>query len=288
MGPQAHLLPGGDRLHLQHGPIDLVIGADGQRSRAFEAAHARFGTVLAELVAELPRLREPLNDKSAKPHGIIAARMHAAVAPFVSIGHLTRMAAVAGAVADEVLHAMVDAARLERAYVNNGGDIALHLAEGQVFRMAISDHTGRVLGQIALTRGDGIAGIATSGRHGRSHSLGIADSATVLARSAAAADAAATLIANAVDLPGHPGVNRCPAHMLDDNTDLGAQPVVTHCAPLSHADCRTALQSGLARAASFKKDRRIEAAALFLQNHSAVTGRTLSALQLQPKEAEHA
>jgi ApbE superfamily uncharacterized protein (UPF0280 family) len=31
---------------------------------------------------------------------------------------------------------------------------------------------------------------------------------TVLARDAATADAAATLIANAVDLPGHPGVER--------------------------------------------------------------------------------
>ena len=48
-------------------------------------------------------------------------------------------------------------------------------------------------------------GIATSGWRGRSFSLGIADAVTVLAATAAEADAAATMIANAVDLPGHPG-----------------------------------------------------------------------------------
>ena len=50
-------------------------------------------------------------------------------------------------------------------------------------------------------------GVATSGWRGRSFSLGIADAVTVLARTGAAADAAATIIANAVDLPGHPAVD---------------------------------------------------------------------------------
>ena len=50
-------------------------------------------------------------------------------------------------------------------------------------------------------------GIATSGWRGRSFSLGIADAVTVLAATAAEADAAATVIANAVDLPGHPAID---------------------------------------------------------------------------------
>ena len=55
--------------------------------------------------------------------------MHAAVAPFAEESFITPMAAVAGAVADEILQAMRRAAPLARAYVNNGGDIALHLAD---------------------------------------------------------------------------------------------------------------------------------------------------------------
>ena len=33
MTPVAAILPCGTRLHLQHGPIDLVIGADGAKSQ---------------------------------------------------------------------------------------------------------------------------------------------------------------------------------------------------------------------------------------------------------------
>ena len=66
-------------------------------------------------------------------------------------------------------------------------------------------------------------GVATSGRHGRSFSLGIADAVTVLARTASQADAAATIIANAVDLPGHPAIVRCPACDLQPDSDLGAR-----------------------------------------------------------------
>ena len=59
MGATRARLPGG-RLHFQHGPIDIVIGADGD-PRAVEAAHdaawRRFATILDELVGELPALR---------------------------------------------------------------------------------------------------------------------------------------------------------------------------------------------------------------------------------------
>ena len=41
------------------------------------------------------------------------------------------MAAVAGSVADEVLHAMLAVATLDKAFVNDGGDIALHVAPGE-------------------------------------------------------------------------------------------------------------------------------------------------------------
>lgn len=281
MGPVAKLLPCGTRLHMQHGPIDLIIGADGQRDRAFKAAHTRFTTVLEELVSELPILRNPMSQTSPQPKGHIAHRMHVATAPF-SQGFVTRMAAVAGAVADEVLHAMTDAADLHRAYVNNGGDIALHLGKGAQFSTAMLGHTGQSLGQVTLTEQTPIRGIATSGRHGRSLSLGIADSVTVLAASAASADVAATLIANAVDLPEHAAITRSPANELVDDSDLGRHPVVTDCAPLTAADCHVALHAGKTRALQFQSQNLICAAGLFLQGHVATT----SSQFLEPQRPE--
>lgn len=284
VGPSAHILPDGTRLHLQHGPIDLVIGADGDRQGAFEAAYARFQTVLDRLVRELPALKAPLRTSTRAPCGPVAGRMHAAVMPFAESGYLTRMAAVAGAVADEVLAAMLaGASEVRRAYVNNGGDIAIWLEDGASFRVAMQDGRGASFGDVILTRADKVGGIATSGRHGRSHSLGIADSVTVLARSAAEADVAATLIANAVDLPGHPGITRCAARELDEESDLRDQQIVMGCARLSPADCAAALARGQARAKAMVRAGQIRSAALFLQGQS-VTTTTDGAIRTVPHE----
>jgi len=271
MTPSARLLSG-DRLHLQHGPSDLIIWAEGARETAYKAAVHRFETIIAEIVAELPALREMLSPLTREPQGAVARRMHEACAPFASTGYLTRMAAVAGSVADEVLSAMCRHAEISRAYVNNGGDIAVYLGPGTSFSTAIKGHDGTDLGRLQLNFGDKIGGIATSGRHGRSQSLGVADSVTVLARSAAMADVAATLIANAVDLPGHSAIARRAACELDDTSDLGELPIVTGCDPLSPADCTRALEAGTQRANDFHRQGLTAAAALFLQGHVATSG----------------
>ena len=272
MGPQAALLPDG-RLHLHHGPIDLVIMAEARNAEAtriaFRAARDRFLTVLEEIVSELSLLRKPLANV---PSWDIPRRMHAACAAVAQGDFITPMAAVAGSVADEVLAAMLATTPLTRAYVNNGGDIALHLAPGQTYRAAIAGLDGQLNGQITISAGDGIGGIATSGQGGRSLSLGIATSVTVLARNAATADAAATLIANAVDLPGHPAITRRPAQDIQPDSDLGARPVVTHVAPLTPADIARALASGAARAQKLVAAGPIAAAALVLQGQGVTVG----------------
>ena len=274
----AQLLPG-DRLHLQHGPIDLVIWAEGcgnARDVAYRVAHARFATVLEELVAELPLLREPMRAGAEQPKGETACRMDRAVRPFAEV-FVTRMAAVAGAVADTILAAMCAATPLTRAYVNNGGDIALHLAPGTRFDTAMMDHQGHELGRISIAAGDGIGGIATSARHGRSLSLGIADSVTVLAANAAQADVAATLIANAVDLPRHPAIRRMSALEVTPESDLGDRLVVLGCEHLSEADVAMALSVGIARAREMAAAGRISGAALFLQGQARVLGANMTA-----------
>ena len=262
----AALLSDGRRLHLQHGPIDLIIGADGDRDRAFAAAKARFETVLEDIMSEIGVLRSP--NPSLQTTGSIARLMQAATAPYQPTLFVTPMAAVAGAVAETVLAAIVDNAELDRAYVNNGGDIAIHLTPGQRFKMAMAGYDGQALGQIDIGYADPVRGIATSGRHGRSLSMGIADSVTVLAQTAAAADVAATLIANAVDLPAHPAIRRQPARLRDANSDLGDQLIVTGCDTLTFAETQAALRAGQAQAQRFVAMGQIATACLFLNGQS--------------------
>lgn len=278
-GPQAAFLPDGRRLHLQHGPIDLILDAEGPgRAAALEAASQRFDTVLEELVGELPLLRAPVG---TLPRGAIARRMHAATLPFAP-RFITPMAAVAGAVAEEVLAAMTGAGELTRAYVNNGGDVALHLALGESFTAALA---GGTPGRVVIRAETPIRGIATSGRHGRSHSLGIADSVTVLAGSAAQADAAATMIANAVDLPGSAKVTRVPARSLAPDSDLGDRLVTVDLAPLSASEATLALSRGAGFAETCRARSLIIAAVLSLAGQSLAVGAVQT---LQLKDLSHA
>jgi uncharacterized protein len=187
-------------------------------------------------------------------------------------GLTTPMICVAGAVAEEVLAAMVDATDLTRAYVNNGGDIALHLTEEATFKIAVASPDGENLGTVAISSADPIRGIATSGQRGRSLSLGIADTVTVLARAASIADAAATRLGNAVDLPDHPAIKRAPANSLRDDTDLGTAPVVSHVGMLSQTDVARALERGETAANGMRAAHLIHGAALFLQGQNRTLG----------------
>jgi ApbE superfamily uncharacterized protein (UPF0280 family) len=286
--PQAARLCDG-RLYLQDGPIDLVIEAFGARpavARAYRAAAARMDGLLATLCAELAELRLPAVPELCQLEGPVARRMHAAVAPYARTTFITPMAAVAGAVAETVLQAMLEAAAVERAYVNNGGDIALHLAPGQTFDIGLVDRPDwpSLFAKARIAFGDGIGGIATSGWRGRSFSLGIADAVTVLATRAADADAAVTVIANAVDLPDPAGIHRVPARELQPDSDLGNRLVTRIVPELSATDRCLALDAGLVTAKALLSSRLIRAAALHLQGETRIVG---DAVALLP-EAVHA
>jgi uncharacterized protein len=270
---QISLLADGKRLHLHHGPIDIIAQAFGEPlscRRAYRQAAARFRTILAELVEELPLLRRPMTDDGIPVQGVVAHRMTAAVWPHRKI-FITPMAAVAGAVADEVLAAMVAGCPLARAYVNNGGDIAWHLAPGESLRAGIvaDQDTPAIDATVDLHHGMPVRGAATSGWRGRSCSLGIADAVTVLAGSAAEADAAATLVANAVDCE-HPAISRTPANQLHDDTDLGDRLVTVAVGPLPGALVAQALERGALCAEAMREAGLIFAASLVLQGQSRI------------------
>jgi ApbE superfamily uncharacterized protein (UPF0280 family) len=269
------MLADGRRLHLQDGPIDLIVEAWGSEANlraAYDAARRRFTGLLDTLCEELPELRKAADPVSCRLQGKIARRMHAAVAPYAADHFITPMAAVAGAVAEEVLGAMMDAASLDRAYVNNGGDIALHLGRNEHFAVGLVDRPDRpgLMQTTMIEADDPTRGVATSGRHGRSFSLGIADAVTVLARTAAQADAAATIVANTVDLPGHPAILRRPAHELQPDSDLGAHLVTRDVGDLSHQEIDEALEAGADRARALLARGLIEGAALRLHGKTRI------------------
>jgi ApbE superfamily uncharacterized protein (UPF0280 family) len=324
---QATMLAG-NRLHLNEGPIDLVIWADGAPeavTAAYRAAERRFDGLLAELVAELALLRRPLGD-DAEAHivpgvspthaagallssrncakrnirdpgprahsrplgpgsplrsgrddkqggqlelkGPIARRMAQACWPYRA-QFITPMAAVAGAVAEAVLGSMMAAttptAPLKRAYVNDGGDIALHLAPGASLAIGVVRSLEKAVpeGEVRIDWNSPVRGIATSGWRGRSFSLGIADAVTVLARDAPSADAAATIIANAVNIDD-PAVVRRPARALDPDSDLGDRPVTVEVGVLGGAQIEAALTAGVAMAEHLRSAGLIEGALLAL------------------------
>ncbi|MBZ9706889.1 UPF0280 family protein [Mesorhizobium sp. ESP7-2] len=292
-GPQAHWLQDGKRLHLNHGPIDLIVEAFGEADEcraAYAQAVARFQTILIELVEELPELRLQAFFLAPRAFaGPTARRMEAAVMPLAEC-FITPMAAVAGSVADEMLAALLAGRKLDRAYVNNGGDSALHIGAGRSIGLAVAGTGNGLADRITIRAEDGVRGVATSGWRGRSFSLGIADAVTVLARTGAEADAAATLIANAVDLPGNPAIRRIPARDLSPDSDLGARLVTQGVGTLVPDEVARALDNGLAVAEDFRRRGLVAASALFLGGEARISGSVALGPpnKHEPEEVAHA
>ena len=139
---QSPLMREENRLYLHHGPIDIIAHVDGPeeiRRDLYECAKKRFSTVLEELVSELKLLKLPFSEVNPEPKGRIARKMFNAVRGAGTF--ITPMAAVAGAVAEEILETMLNQAKsdvsclekIRRMYVNNGGDISFWLNYGSAF-----------------------------------------------------------------------------------------------------------------------------------------------------------
>lgn len=271
------------RWHFQHGPIDCIVSAEGEAGVAadcIEHAWRRFRGVLDELVAELPLLRADLSAPAGgrvAPKGPIARRMVEACRGHAEGGRfITAMAAVAGSVAEELIASFCDP-RIRRACVNNGGDIALHLASGASFDIGLFTDPANGLaglpldGRFSIAADLPVRGIATSGWRGRSLSLGIADSVTVLAKSASQADAAATVIGNAVDVDDSRIVRR-PADEVRDDSDLGQRLVTCQVPILPVSLVERALANGAAQARREIEAGRIVAALLCMQGRARACG----------------
>lgn len=169
---------------------------------------SQFDVVTGEIVRQRHILedyirRHPEFQRSLVPIGLHAdapeiARHMAWAANLVGVGP---MAAVAGAMAQWAAKAAL-AAGADEAIVDNGGDIYLKAVEPVI--VSLGTGTTKLADRLAFRvepEETPIAICSSSGKMGHSMSLGLCDLATIVAKDAALADAAATQAANLVRTP---------------------------------------------------------------------------------------
>lgn len=260
---------GPGRLLLECGPLHAVI----------QTAPAEYTAVAAEAALRALEQVAAHRDLVRRFIGAIgsAADLPPVVAAMVAATRAldepeaTPMICVAGAIADAAAAAAA-AAGAALVTVNNGGDIALRLAPGQQVRVGLHSGLagGGIAGTLTLTAADGVGGICTSGLGGRSLTRGIASAVTVLATTAIAADAAASLVANQTYVP-YPGIERAPAKSVDPDSDLGDLAVTIRVPPALPANvCEEALRRGALEAE--RLGRTIHGAVLFVGSRRRLAG----------------
>ncbi|MBI5444924.1 MAG: UPF0280 family protein [Deltaproteobacteria bacterium] len=265
---------GPDRLRVERGPVSLIIAArwGGEtRPALLEAAGRRTLEVLSEL-AEYRTLvaTDARRIRHAQALPPVVGAMWEATLPHRE-RFLTPLIAVAGAVADSIANWLA-AAGASWILVNNGGDVAIRLAAGESATVGVAARLGAPpSARFRVTASDSVGGVATSGFGGRSFTLGIADAVTVVGESGAAADAAATLVANDVDVESR-SVERVLAGGVDPETDLRGLRVTRSVGPLSAAEVARALDRGGATAADFLERGLIRGALLFLRGERRLVG----------------
>ncbi len=265
-----------DLVLVDWGPMTLTISAwdQGEPRPVIAAQAARVALRLLAVLADFQHYlkRPPAELPAGRPAPKVVVRAREA-ARAVGRG-LTPLAAVAGAVADELAE-FAAGLGADKVLVNNGGDIALRLGPGQRARVGLrawSPGEGReapLLGRLDLSGEQGIGGVATSGWQGRSHSLGLADAVSVWAQSAALADALATALGNAVNLEAA-GINRRPARELDPTSDLGDTPVTTRVPPLEPGQRAAALAAGREAALALQREGLLRGCLISLQGDYAL------------------
>jgi hypothetical protein len=198
---------------------------------------ARYRTVLSQ----------PFPEIKALPNETLAREMIGSVGA-VGDADLTPLAAVAGTIADAVADWLFDQG-MPRVIVDNGGDIAVRLADGETATVGIRPTISSPLIShvIELDSGSSNWGVTTSGVGGRSFTRGIASAVTVLAAKASMADAAATAVANAC-FAEDIGITQLPAERIDPNSDLAGLCVTTEVGNLESDSIRQALENARLKA----------------------------------------
>lgn len=178
---------------------------------------------------------------------------------------LTPLAAVAGTASDMVAD-FISRRGGTKVIVDNGGDIAIRLTEGEVAKVGIkTEIEAKQPAYVLLIDSTmGIGGVATSGLGGRSFTKGIASAVTVLAEKGSMADVAATVVGNFANVDD-PNITRALAEKLYPDTDIAGEWVTTRVGELSQEKIEQALNNGLSKANLIYQKGLIQGALIALQ-----------------------
>ncbi len=260
-------------VQVSHGPMEIGVQLEGEEKvlrKAPEEIPEKAKALLREIQGFQPVLRMPGRDLRVKARWPRVVRRMVEAVRKVS-GDLTPMAAVAGAVADEILLEVreVMGPEMLKILVNNGGDMALY-SPCEPVRVGIRGTAGAKgpMRELEVLERDNPFGVATSGWRGRSFSQGFADAVVVVAPSAAIADAAATHIGNHVTCDCGKKVVRKRASEIDPMTDIPDVPVTVSCGLLDETEKRRALRNGSAVASALSGDGIVWATGIYLQGEA--------------------
>lgn len=283
------LLPDG-RVLLDYGPMTLSVSVLENGAACPEAAIEGIQKGLSafeELLPVLPRAKSfihRLGDAELAAAPEVLQKMAGAVR-LLQDPTFTPMAAVAGSFSDVIREEILRRGGARDVIVNNGGDISYSTADplrpfqvGIVSDIALRQITHR----LCIPGGQGTHGVATSGFGGRSLSRGIASAVTVIAKTCALADAAATDIANHA-FAEDPGIQTCLARELDYDSDIAGLTVVREVGSIRRSTARAALENAFYRAKRLREAGMIQGAVVFVKNSVACCPPELNLSETAPQ-----
>ncbi len=235
---------------VDYGPMRMVISAfaNGRPVVGLAEGGAQLALeLLADLAKSLPILKKKAKGLEPEDSFPDVVRRMIEATQKMEEPDLTPLAAVAGAASDVVAD-FIFARGATKVIVNNGGDIAIRLREGEVAKVGIkTDVRASHPSYVACVDSTmGVCGVATSGLGGRSFTKGIASAATVFSQSAALADAAATVIGNFTNVDD-PHIGRTLAETIYPDTDIAGEWVTTEVGELSRERVEEAMKNGLSK-----------------------------------------
>jgi len=260
-------LPNGTII-VDYGPMRMFISVSENGKPLIQLAEegARFAMqVLEDLAKFLPVIKKrSLELETEKIFPEVVRRMIEAT-KMMEESDLTPLAAVAGTSSDVVADFIFSRGGT-KIIVDNGGDIAIRLREGEVARVGVkteieAKHPAYL---ISIDSTMGIGGVATSGLGGRSFTKGIASAATVLSETASHSDAAATVIGNFTNVED-PNITRSLAEKIYPDTDIAGERVTIRAGKLSKEKIEEALNKGLSKTYSLCQRGLIKGALIALQ-----------------------
>jgi len=250
LGERIEVLAHGTVL-VEYGPMRMFIQASEHGNPMAELARVgahKVREVLEDLARFLPVIKRKTQELEVEERYPDVVRRMIEATQAMGESDLTPMAAVAGAASDVVADFMIDQGG-GKIIIDNGGDIAIRLREGEIARVGVKTdiRDGHPSYVLPIDCAMGIGGVATSGLGGRSFTKGIASAATVLSKTAAFSDAAATVIGNYTTVEDGT-VKRALAESIYPDTDIAGEWVTIEVGELSREKVGEALNRGLSKA----------------------------------------